>query len=188
MRQYNTFAGVWAPTVAAADLFHEDRGLVELLVDYACAGRGISHRTVRDELAAAMSTTAEIAWPGSDTDRVYQESVTLEDGLGIGVGDVRQVDVLDIAVQLPGVAHTALLKVEETTRRNADEIQARATTVTPSTEMSSPGRHADRVAHLPRGEPGGASSPGRSKSSYHGPAGPAGRGTVRRGPSLGEIG
>jgi hypothetical protein len=126
LRQYNTFSSVLAPTIDASELFRENADLIETIVDYACGGDGLTHRTVQDRLAEAVCESADTALARPADLARHPYGSTVRDDVGQMVGrDIRQHDVLELAARVPGAAVQAVERVRSRAEAAAREAAAR---------------------------------------------------------------
>ena len=126
LRQYNTFSSVLAPTINVCELFRESQDLVETIVDYACGGGGLTHRTVQDRLAEAVCGSADTALtrPANSGQHRYGSTVCNDVGQMVG-RDIRQYDVLDLAARVPTAAVQAAKHARSRVEAAAREEAAR---------------------------------------------------------------
>jgi hypothetical protein len=116
LRQYNTFAFVLAPTLDVHKLFAEHPDVVETIVDYACGGDGLTHRTVQDRLAEAVQGSAGMVLERTRGSAQHDFGGMVRNDVGQSVGrDIRQSDVVDLVAL-----------VSDTTVRAVDSARIRA--------------------------------------------------------------
>jgi hypothetical protein len=112
--QSNTFSIMLTPTVAAHDLFARTPTLAGLLVDYAVAADGVTHRSVQNELAESVCEVAGTGLDLPDGSRVYEPPVMVEGGMGLAVGrDMRQIDTSEVVAALSAAVENTLAAVPD---------------------------------------------------------------------------